>query len=343
MSPLGLARPDAEMAGDMFFGQPRGVLTNFLLMIKGEWWLVKNHWVFALLLFPFALVVKCIVGGAICRISALQIGQDMHVSLSDAFSYSVARVNRWLGAILLPFLFMAFIGALLYVGGVLMSIPWLGDVVGGLFFPIALLGGLAIAIVSAGVLLGGGYLWPVIAVEGEDPFNSVSRSFEFVFQRPVKTVLYWFVLLILGCVSFVAARFFVWFSLAATHTVLGAGTNLVTNRGPDGGLSKLDTLWSLPKLEVFFARPADVVLGSFESLSSWLIALWVLMFGALVWAYLYSFFLTGATTAMMLVRRDLWGNSLADVEIDAMTGPYGTAEVTSNKENATAPAESKGD
>ncbi len=60
----------------------------------------------------------------------------------------------------------------MFVGGLLGAIPWV-ELLTGLFYPLGLLGGLALAVLFMATVLGFHLMWPTIAVEGSDGFDAL--------------------------------------------------------------------------------------------------------------------------------------------------------------------------
>src|SRR5206468_9508878 len=101
--------------------------------------------------------------------------------------------RKYLGfftAPLLPLAMIALIGVLLFLGGLFMAIPYLGEFIGTLTLPLGLVGGFVIAMVTVGMLAGGSLFYPTIAVEGSDSFDAMSRSYSYVFSKPWRALFY---------------------------------------------------------------------------------------------------------------------------------------------------------
>ena len=126
---------------------------------------------------------------AICRNSFRNVARDEQIPLKTALTFARRKFVGFLSAPLLPVLLIVVIGAMLFVGGLVLSVPVLGEVLGGLLMVLALVGGAIIALVLVGVAGGGGLLWPTVAVEGSDGFDAMSRSYSYFYSRPWRTAL----------------------------------------------------------------------------------------------------------------------------------------------------------
>ena len=73
-------------------------------------------------------------------------------------------------------------------GTLLVSIVW----------PLALLLGVLMALLLLGLLFGWPLMWSTISAEGSDSFDALSRSYAYVFQRPLHYLFYVIVAAVLG-------------------------------------------------------------------------------------------------------------------------------------------------
>lgn len=314
----------------------RGVLTNVLMMGRGLLWLVTQHWLYALLFLVVSIMIWAQCGGAICRIAAYQLVRDEKPTIKESMSFVK---NRLLGgfflAPILPLAICLAIGVLLAIGGLFLDIPWVGDIVGGLLFFLALFGGLIIAAVAVGTVAGGSLFWPTIAVEGSDGFDAISRSFSYVYAKPLRAIGYAVVLIVFGSFSWLMVRFCFWLSLAATHRMVGIGTGLV------GDSNKITDAWAFPTFEHFHAFPTELSGGAW--VGSGFIALWVLLIAGLSWAFLMTFYFSGSTAAYFLLRRDVDATDLEEIyaEEDSESQPDAPAPAAVETPAAQSPAKTE--
>src|SRR5262249_30341303 len=115
-----------------------------------------------------------------------------------------------------------FLGALLAVGGwVLLYTKYLGPIVLGVFFFLALLAGFVMTLVLLGLFGGFNLMYPTIAVEGSDSFDAISRSFSYVYARPWRLIFYFLVAIAYGSLTYLFVRYVIWLMLALTHYFIG--------------------------------------------------------------------------------------------------------------------------
>jgi len=288
--------------GDMF-GSVSGFVQSFGGMCRATTWLVRYHPWFALLFCPVMLLIWSLSGGMICRIAAVEFARDEVISLKDAFAFVRKRYfDGFVMAPLAPLLILAVVAVLLALGGLVLSIPVLGDFLGGLFFFLALLGGLIGAILLIGFSAGGSLFWPAIAAEGTTTFDAFSTSFHYVYTRPWRSALYGLVAFLYGSVCWLFVHFLAHVTLLFTHTFVGLGT--VAHRTAETvKVSKLDALWSYQHfLGEAHNWMSEAVSGA-DWLGAVLIGMWVCLVVALVWAFLVSFYFCASTVIYFLLRR----------------------------------------
>ncbi len=304
--------------------QPAGLIPCAGLMCKGTTWLVREHGFFALVFAIVALAIWALLGGAICRIAAVQFAREEKIGVREALRFASERF--WAGFFLspvLPVVMLLLIGVILAVGGVFLRIPYLGDVLGSVVFFLALLGGFAAALIVIGTVGGGSLFWPTVAAEGSESLDAVSRSFNYVAATPWRTLFYGLVAAVYASLCFLFVRLVIGLTLIATHLAVGFGTSpFGWWRLGDGRMSKLDLLWTQPSLAQL--HPPTALPGGIESFSSVVIGFWVTVVVLLAWAFLASFYLSGSTVIYFLLRRLNDGMDLEDVYIDTyQEGEFG--------------------
>jgi hypothetical protein len=155
---------------------------------------------FCLLGTVWTLATWAIFGGAITRIAALQVARKEKIALADAVRFSTSKFLSFLSAPLIPLLGVAGIVAIMtIVGGLLLHVPWIGDILGSVLWFLPLLGGLFMAGILLG-LLGWPLMYATISTEGSDSFDAISRSYSYVYSRPWHYIFYLAVALLYGIV-----------------------------------------------------------------------------------------------------------------------------------------------
>lgn len=313
--------------------------TNLAFMGRGVWWMARFHPLYFFLFGLGSLLIWALVGGAICRIAAVQFARDEKITAREALRYAWKRlIGGFALAPLIPVVFIIIISIFLIIGGVFLRIPVLGDLAGAPLFVFALVGGLIIAVLAVGMLIGGGFFWPAVAVEGADAFDSFSRSLAYPFSRPWKTVIYFVIAGIYTVVSWLIASLLITWALLITRLVVSWGTSPFGWWQRADGRTKLDLLWPLGGASGLHAWPDWSQLGLFEKYSAFFLGIYVLLALALMWAFLFSFGFSVDTIIYFLLRRDVDGNELNEVHMEEGASQGSPAEKPAGSAASEAPS-----
>ncbi len=300
--------------GHAFDAQP-AMAGSIESALRGLCWLVNQRPWYALLFGVFNLLVFAFFGGAVCRSAAVQSARDESISLGDALRFVRQRYGGFVLAPLLPVGVLIGIIVLMFIGGLIGTIGYAGELFTGVFYPLALLGGLAAAVLVLATIIGFHLMWPTIAVEGSDGFDALSRACSYVGSRIWHVGFYTFVLLLYGGVSFAFLRVVAILLLKLAHKFTGLGMNLISS-SELSGVGKLDALWSMPAWADLTLLPSTGDMpfwGTFcngpldgtERLAAWLLALWVYLCVGLLSAFVVSYFFCGSTQMYFLLRREV--------------------------------------
>ena len=111
------------------------------------------------------------------------------LSAAKMRSHTTAKWKSYFAAPLFPLLGVLLATVPILCVGVLLRSAislWIAAVL----WPILLLGGLMMAILLLGLLFGWPLMWATISSEGTDSFDALSRSYAYVFQRPLHYLFY---------------------------------------------------------------------------------------------------------------------------------------------------------
>ena len=297
-----------------------GPLGNLVSMGNGVWWLLRCHPFFFFLFAGGALVIWGWAGGAICRIAAVQYARDEKLTMQQALAFS--REKLFGGFVLAPCIPVAFIliaAVLLIVGGMLLRVPVLGDLLAGPAFVLAIVGGFVIAVLLLGLIVGGSLFWPAVAAEGSDAFDSFSRSLSYPLSKPWKAVLYAVIATIFASLCWVFVNLFTFFALTITRGIVGFGTSPFGwwSRGEGGAaVRKLDLLWPLAGPNALYSWPDWSQLTWYEHFSAFFVGVYVLIVIGLMWSFLASFYFSASTVIYFLLRRDVDGTDLEELHME---------------------------
>ena len=203
-----------------------GVARTAYLLLAGLW----------------AIAVWALFGGAISRIAAVQLAADERIGWGAALRFcplevallfrrpAVAAAGRRLGRDSGGHPGTAACGATCGVS--LASLIW----------PLALLAGLVMALLLLGLGFGWPLMWATISTEGTDSFDALSRTYAYVFQRPLRYLFYVLVAGVIGWLGWLLVETFagavIWLSFWAAGW--GSGAPRIDQIGPIqvGGLGR---------------------------------------------------------------------------------------------------------
>ena len=300
-------------------------LRNLASLGYGVWWMFTQHTFFFILFAAGSLVLWALGGGAICRIAAVQFARDEKLTLMQGYQY--ARANLLGGFVLapcIPLVFVVLVMFLLALYGVVLWIPVLGDIVGGLLFFLPILGGMLIATLLVGLFTGGSLMWPAVAVEGQDAYDAFSRSLSYAFSRPWKSVIYAVIAVVYASLCWVVVNLFTYFALSITRSVVAFGTAPFGwwGRRDDAGLTKIEAIWPLRGPVSLHTWPDWSQLTWYEYISAFVIGIYVMLVVALMFSFLVSFYYCASTVIYFLLRRDVDKTDLEDVHVEDYGGDF---------------------
>lgn len=234
-------------------------------------------------------------GAAICRIAAVQLAAEERVGLGAALRFAVQKWPAYFAAPLFPIGGVLIVAIPVFVLGWIMKLSF-GLFLGGLLWPLALAAGLLMTLLLIGVLFGWPLMWATISVEGTDSFDALSRSYAYLFQRPLHYLFYAFIAGFIGWLGWLLVENFaagvIWTSLWAA----GWGTGAERIAAITGGSSELDAL-------------------SYGGAT--LVRFWASCVKLVAIGYLFSYFWVASTAIYFLLRRDVDATETDEVYLDA--------------------------
>jgi len=307
----------SRTTGAVLAGSLTGVIGGISSVLTTFAWLVAMHPGYAVVFGLISLFIWSLFGGAVCRVAALHATRDERIGFGEALSFARGRLLNFAFAPLMPALVIVAIGVGLFLAGLVGLIPYLGEVLVGIFFFLALLAGFALAFVIIGAVGGFALTFPTVAVEGSDAFDAFSRTYSYVYAKPWRTAFYMLVSIAYGAICLFFVKFFVRLMLCSAHLFLGLSMNWGNAFGAKGEpakLPKLDAIWHAPTLTgegSFWGSFDEVKLAHMSWFAQLLVRGWVYVVWSLVAAFAISFFYSASTVIYLLLRREV---DLTDVE-----------------------------
>lgn len=278
----------------------------------------------------YLLVIWSIFGGAISRSAAVEFARDERIDLRESLSFAKSKFWSYVSSPVVPLIGIAIFMLCNNLGGLVGRIPGLGPLLVGLGFPLALLAGFLVALMTIGAVLGLPLMFPTISTEGTDAFDAISRAYSYVYSRPWRYIWYNLVACVYGAV---VCCFVVAFAVLMVETTLGTvHFGMGDSAFQDIRINVESTYCGVR--EPLSAERAETV----QSLAPWrwtvcggLLKLWIgiLVVGPLA-GYVASYVLTAHTIVYFLMRKVVDGTDMtevyvADEEEDFALPPAGPA------------------
>lgn len=279
-----------------FFG---GIRDLFVTTPVSLW---EHSWLFTLVYGAFFVILMAVGGGAICRMTAVEIAHGEKLRLQEALDFSVRGWRRLCMSLILPLLIAAFLCALLLVGGFFLMLPWV-EVLGGLLYGIALLLGFGVVFLLVGYALGFSLLVPAVACENCDAADAQQRAYAYVLSRPLHLLGYLVVCFAGLALGFVVASLFA----VAVLNVTGRLVDAVTANAAVSIAHGFDLFDLSPR------REAAIPLQTLSAASASLVMFWQTVVVCLVAGYVFSYYFGASTIMYLLMRRACDGQEVDEI------------------------------
>ena len=241
------------------------------------------------------LATWALFGAAITRTAALRLTQDERGSMRETLRFCLKRWSHYFFAPLCPLIPVVCFAILMVPAGWLMKLGP-GAVLVGIFWPLLLVGGLMSAFLLIGVLFGWPLMWATISTEGTDGFDAMSRSYSYLYQRPLQYLFYAVVALGFGSLGFTLVLFFAAFviELSVWAVSWGAGDSLATGVLPAAATDAS----GLSLVGVGIAR------------------FWIVGVKLVALSFAYSYFWVASSAIYLLLRRDTDAKEMDEVFVE---------------------------
>lgn len=233
----------------------------------------------------WSLAIWSFIGGVITRVAVVKLGREERVSIKDASLFVGRKYLSYFFAPLYPLVgVLALTLPIALIGLVMWGLGDVGLVIAGVLWIFVLLAALAMAFILLGVLFGWPLMWPTISAENGDPFEALSRSFGYTFQRPLHYLFF-----------------------AVVATLFGSLCWLLVAQFAEGVqyLSWWAASWGagLKRIEDIQAAAIGGDGGSLLSAGTWLLEMWNGLVACFAAAFAYSFFFCVASAIYLLLRQ----------------------------------------
>lgn len=245
----------------------------------------------------WAIAVWALLGGAIARGAAIALARDESLNWRSVLGFSASRWLSVFGAPCIPLVGLALLAIPLAVLGLILRIPGIGFLLVGLAWPLALLVGVAMTVLGLGLLFGWPLMWATIAAEGTDAFDAVSRSYAYVYHRPLHYLFYVWQAAVLG--------FFGWLLVY----LVAATVLTMTSWGISWGTGS-EVLDTVSRAYFVSTEPAA---SSVESAGAALVRFWTGVVWTVAGAFSFSYLFTAATALYFVLREQVDATEVDEV------------------------------
>lgn len=279
---------------------------------KAVAWAMRFHYAYCLIFVVIKLAVLAVIGGAVCRMAALQFACGERTGIIEALRFGFKRFTSFFFAPLLPIIGIGFVAGIIFVLGLGARIPYVGGLIMALLMVLVLFLGTLIAVALIGTAAGFNLMFPAVAYDGADAFDSVSRSFSYVFSRPWRMGFYTLTATIHGAICYVIVRLFAFLLLSVTHSLLSSAVGL---GGIGGNLEAL--FWDKPEFMNLLGSSSVTPTGLIDYIAAGIIylALWVV--AGLVVAVVINYYYSANTIIYALMRNKVDNAALDEIHRDA--------------------------
>jgi len=243
----------------------------------------------------WSVAIWSFLGAAICRTAVVRLAVNERIGWGAALRFAGRKWPAYFAAPLFPLGGVLLAMIPIFLLGLLMSTS-VGMLVGGIFWPLALIAGFLMTLLLLGLLFGWPLMWGTISTEGTDSFDALSRSYAYVFQRPLHYLFYLAIASLIGWLGWLLVRNFaagiVWMSYWAAGWGCGGGTIFGVIDGREG-------------------------LGVLTGVGAGMIRFWAGCVKLLAVGYLFSYFWTASTAIYLLLRHDVDATEMDEVFLDA--------------------------
>ena len=248
---------------------------------------------FSILCGLWALAVWSFLGGAMTRTFALQFTREETIPWRQARAFAMKHWFDYFTAPLYPLLGVLLAAVPVLVLGFFARWDFLALLV-GLVWPLALFAGLFMAMLLLGLAVGWPLMWSTVSVEGNDAFDALSRSYAYVFRRPLQFLFYVVVASVLGGLGYILVQYFAEavLHLTAWAASWGSGYERISN---------------LNKLAI------DSGPGYYAVL---LFAFWNALIRLIAAGFVISYLWSATTAIYLLLRRDVDATELDEIQLE---------------------------
>lgn len=304
-------------AGVPLGGSLAPVLAGVSQKLSATAWLASHRPIYSLILGLISLAAFSLACLTIARQAALEATIDEHISIGQALDFAKEKWPQGILAMLFFALPFVAAGLVFFLLSLLGAIPYFGELILGFAFPLMLVIGFVLALAVIAGLLGGGLVWPTLAIEASDHFDAVSRACSYVGRKTWSVAFYLVALLVYSGICLAFVRVAAMLTLKLAHGGIAGSLRLIgMHDGGEARLTKLDHMWRMPDWASLPWIPGasdapfygDLLVGPlarWETIGAYLLCASVFLIVGIVAAFGVSLWTCGGVQMYLLLRRDV--------------------------------------
>ena len=260
--------------------------------------------------FLCTIAIWSFPGGVITRKAIVQLATENPEDIRSSIAYACRRYLSYFLSPLYPLLVIALIAIPIAILGLLVwLLPGFGALVAGLLWVFVIIAGLVAAWLIGGLLFGWPLMWPTISAERDgDPFEAFSRSYSYVYGKPLHYFFY-----VVVAAAFGALCWAVVWGAAMLVQEFGFWALSWGSGGTTAAELRADAL--------------DFAAGDFRRESNqslWnagatLVGLFLALIHKVATAFRFTFFFTVASAIYLLLRRDVDEKEMDEIYVETPT------------------------
>jgi hypothetical protein len=284
------------------------------------------YYLFGLL---WSLAVWALAGGIITRHAVLELATEGSPDIPSTVRFAARRYPWYCLTPLYPVLGIVLIAIPIVLLGLPIRLAeGLGAILAALLWIFVVLASLAAVWLMGGLIFGWPLMWPAVSAERDgEPFEAFSRSFSYVYGRPLHYLYYVIVAALFGalCLAVVAGAAALVTEFGFWALAWGGGEKVIRIR----------------ELVDFHLAGNEPLLAAEENralvFGAWILSLFVGLIGTVVTGYTFSYFWTVASAIYLLLRHDVDEKEMDEVFLDEPK-PAAPAPATTPATTPAAPA-----
>jgi hypothetical protein len=280
---------------------------------------------FLALCLLWAIIVWAFAGGLITRIAAVGFARGEQIAWNRAHQFAWKKWPSFFASPMLPILGVVIIALFMALFGLILRIPYVGIPLIAVTWPLFLVGGLLMAILLLGLVVGWPLMWCTVSCEGTDSFDALGRSYGYVFGKPLRYLGYAVVALMLGWLGWIVVDIFAELVVDTTQWAASWGS----------GRTRMELVASLARASGELPEGTT----GFDAWSAKLIEFFNGCVRSIPIAFLYGFFWCAAVMIYLLLRRDEDQTEIDEVFLEDEQETYGMPPLKTDAAGVSQPAD----